>query len=281
MPARLGAPRGTGAGRTRGVGSSRRRPSPVAVRLPRCSTIAPGALSRDSPKSTPGIAAQPDLSLPRRNPGRANSGAKRAPTRQARRVILAFAIGVATVLAAIAAWASCAHCTAATDAPKSRCHCRAEQARRHRRHRFDRPSQRDRRGQRTAHASTAPSPPTLEWFGLAGSRRRASPVSCPHLLAGPALLKRHWSGPAGDQRLASRPSASAARLLRRQLGGPGVAPNTARIVHQGGGQLVFVDAGTGRTHANGQPIQPASTHPFDFARSSWLARLRCPTRIRR
>ncbi|MCB9584442.1 MAG: FHA domain-containing protein [Polyangiaceae bacterium] len=49
-----------------------------------------------------------------------------------------------------------------------------------------------------------------------------------------------------------------------RLGGPGVAPEHARIVHQGGGQLVFVDGGTGQTTANGQPLQPASTVPFDF-----------------
>jgi ABC-type multidrug transport system ATPase subunit/pSer/pThr/pTyr-binding forkhead associated (FHA) protein len=49
-----------------------------------------------------------------------------------------------------------------------------------------------------------------------------------------------------------------------QLGGPGVAPEHARIIHQGGGQLVFVDAGTGQTLVNGQPIPPGSTHPFDF-----------------
>jgi ABC-type multidrug transport system ATPase subunit/pSer/pThr/pTyr-binding forkhead associated (FHA) protein len=48
------------------------------------------------------------------------------------------------------------------------------------------------------------------------------------------------------------------------LGGPGVAAEHARIVHQGGGQLVFVDAGTSQTFANGQPVAPGSTTPFDF-----------------
>ena len=48
------------------------------------------------------------------------------------------------------------------------------------------------------------------------------------------------------------------------LGGPGVAAEHARIVHQGGGQLVFVDAGTSQTFANGQPIAPGSSQPFDF-----------------
>ena len=32
-----------------------------------------------------------------------------------------------------------------------------------------------------------------------------------------------------------------------RLGGPGVAPEHARIVHQGGGALVFVDLGAGPT----------------------------------
>lgn len=48
------------------------------------------------------------------------------------------------------------------------------------------------------------------------------------------------------------------------VGGPGVAPEHARVVHQGGGQLVFVDAGVSQTSLNGQPIAPGSTHPFDF-----------------
>jgi ABC-type multidrug transport system ATPase subunit/pSer/pThr/pTyr-binding forkhead associated (FHA) protein len=48
------------------------------------------------------------------------------------------------------------------------------------------------------------------------------------------------------------------------VGGPGVAPEHARIVHQGGGQLVFVDGGMGQTFVNGQPVPPGSTHPFDF-----------------
>jgi ABC transport system ATP-binding/permease protein len=49
-----------------------------------------------------------------------------------------------------------------------------------------------------------------------------------------------------------------------QLGGPGVAPEHARIVHQGGGQLVFMDGGVGQTFVNGQPIAPGSSLPFDF-----------------
>lgn len=49
-----------------------------------------------------------------------------------------------------------------------------------------------------------------------------------------------------------------------RLGGPGVAPEHARIVNQGGGQLMFVDAGAGQTTVNGQPMQPGSSAPFDF-----------------
>src|SRR6188474_1533333 len=49
-----------------------------------------------------------------------------------------------------------------------------------------------------------------------------------------------------------------------RLGGPGVAPEHARLIHQGGGNLVFVDAGTGPTMANGAQIQPGASVPFDF-----------------
>jgi ABC-type multidrug transport system ATPase subunit len=48
------------------------------------------------------------------------------------------------------------------------------------------------------------------------------------------------------------------------LQGPGVAPEHARIIHQGGGKVVFHDAGAGQTFANGQPIAPGSQVPFDF-----------------
>jgi ABC-type multidrug transport system ATPase subunit/pSer/pThr/pTyr-binding forkhead associated (FHA) protein len=48
------------------------------------------------------------------------------------------------------------------------------------------------------------------------------------------------------------------------LSGPGVAPEHARIVHQGGGQLVFADNGAAPTFAGGQPVQPRSTMPFDL-----------------
>src|SRR5262245_35510757 len=49
-----------------------------------------------------------------------------------------------------------------------------------------------------------------------------------------------------------------------RLGGPGVAPEHARIVHQGGGTLVLVDLGAGPTTANGAAIAPGSTAPFDL-----------------
>lgn len=56
------------------------------------------------------------------------------------------------------------------------------------------------------------------------------------------------SGPAADLRLV----------------GPGVAPEHARIVHEGGGRLVFVDSGAGPTTASGHPMAPGSTAVFDF-----------------
>jgi ABC transport system ATP-binding/permease protein len=49
-----------------------------------------------------------------------------------------------------------------------------------------------------------------------------------------------------------------------RLGGPGVAPEHARIVHQGGGTLLLVDLGAGPTFANGAVVAPGSTLPFDL-----------------
>src|SRR5688572_19866609 len=49
-----------------------------------------------------------------------------------------------------------------------------------------------------------------------------------------------------------------------RLGGPGVMPEHARITHRGGGTLVFIDAGTGPSFANGTQLAPGSTAPFDF-----------------
>ena len=49
-----------------------------------------------------------------------------------------------------------------------------------------------------------------------------------------------------------------------RLGGPGVAPSHATIVHQGGGVLMFIDNRAGQTLVNGQPMAPGSSVPFDF-----------------
>jgi ABC-type multidrug transport system ATPase subunit/pSer/pThr/pTyr-binding forkhead associated (FHA) protein len=51
-----------------------------------------------------------------------------------------------------------------------------------------------------------------------------------------------------------------------RLGGPGVAPEHARIVHQGAGSLVLVDLGAGPTFADGAPVAAGSTVPFDLRR---------------
>jgi ABC-type multidrug transport system ATPase subunit/pSer/pThr/pTyr-binding forkhead associated (FHA) protein len=49
-----------------------------------------------------------------------------------------------------------------------------------------------------------------------------------------------------------------------RLGGNGVQPEHAAIVHEGGGKLVFIDGGSGPTAANGVQIAPGTTMPFDF-----------------
>ena len=43
-----------------------------------------------------------------------------------------------------------------------------------------------------------------------------------------------------------------------RLGGPGVAPEHARIIHQGGGTLLLQDLGAGPTLANGAPVAPVA-----------------------
>jgi ABC-type multidrug transport system ATPase subunit/pSer/pThr/pTyr-binding forkhead associated (FHA) protein len=48
------------------------------------------------------------------------------------------------------------------------------------------------------------------------------------------------------------------------LQGPGVAPEHARIVHQGNGVLVYLDGGVGPSFCNGQPVPPGGQAPFDF-----------------
>jgi len=47
------------------------------------------------------------------------------------------------------------------------------------------------------------------------------------------------------------------------IAGPGVLPEHARIIHQGGGKLVFI-CGAGPTSANGRQLVPGEQVPFDF-----------------
>ena len=61
------------------------------------------------------------------------------------------------------------------------------------------------------------------------------------------------------------------------LSGPGVAPHHARIVHQGGGALVFIDNGQGPSLANGQPIAPNQPVPFDGKTSFTVGQVAVPT----
>lgn len=49
-----------------------------------------------------------------------------------------------------------------------------------------------------------------------------------------------------------------------RVGGVGVAPEHARIVHDGQGHLAFVDLGTGPSLVGGAPVAPQSQQPFDF-----------------
>lgn len=49
-----------------------------------------------------------------------------------------------------------------------------------------------------------------------------------------------------------------------RLSGPGVAPEHARIVHEGNGRLVLTDTGVGSTFANGQPLPRGGSALFDF-----------------
>lgn len=49
-----------------------------------------------------------------------------------------------------------------------------------------------------------------------------------------------------------------------RLGAPGVAPEHARLEHRGGGSIVFVDNGVGPSFANGAPLAPGASAPFDF-----------------
>jgi ABC-type multidrug transport system ATPase subunit/pSer/pThr/pTyr-binding forkhead associated (FHA) protein len=49
-----------------------------------------------------------------------------------------------------------------------------------------------------------------------------------------------------------------------RLGGPGVAPEHARLVRQPDGSLVFVDLGAGPSTAGGSPLAAGAQVPFDF-----------------
>ncbi|HVW25166.1 MAG TPA: FHA domain-containing protein [Polyangiaceae bacterium] len=49
-----------------------------------------------------------------------------------------------------------------------------------------------------------------------------------------------------------------------RLSGPQVAPEHARVVHEGNGRLFFVDGGVGPSQAGGQQLAPGSKVPFDF-----------------
>ena len=59
------------------------------------------------------------------------------------------------------------------------------------------------------------------------------------------------------------------------LQGPGVAPNHARIVKQGGG-LMFVDHGQAPSYANGAPVPPNQPVPFDFRTQFSLGQVPVP-----
>ena len=61
------------------------------------------------------------------------------------------------------------------------------------------------------------------------------------------------------------------------LSGPGVAPLHARIVHQGGGQLLFVDGMAGQSFAGGQMVQSGATVPFDLRASFACGQVQVPT----
>lgn len=61
-----------------------------------------------------------------------------------------------------------------------------------------------------------------------------------------------------------------------RLGGPGVAPEHATIVHQGGGRLVFVDSGQGQTLVDGQPLAPGGSAAFDFRAQFVLGQVPLP-----
>ena len=60
------------------------------------------------------------------------------------------------------------------------------------------------------------------------------------------------------------------------LQGPGVAPEHARLVHQGGGKLLFVNLGAGATSASGRPLGAGEQVPFDFRTQFFLGQMELP-----
>src|SRR5215471_8801283 len=59
------------------------------------------------------------------------------------------------------------------------------------------------------------------------------------------------------------------------LAGDGVQPEHARIVHQGGGKLVFV-CGAGVCSANGRQLSPGEGAPFDLKTQFFVGRMAVP-----
>ena len=59
------------------------------------------------------------------------------------------------------------------------------------------------------------------------------------------------------------------------LQGPGVAPQHARIVKQGG-QLAFLDNGAAPSSANGAPVAPNQPVPFDFRTQFAVGQVQVP-----
>lgn len=59
------------------------------------------------------------------------------------------------------------------------------------------------------------------------------------------------------------------------LAGPGVLPEHARIVHQGGGKLIFI-GGAGPASAGGRQLVPGEQVPFDFRTQFFVAQTPVP-----
>ena len=59
------------------------------------------------------------------------------------------------------------------------------------------------------------------------------------------------------------------------LQGDGVMPEHARIIHLGGGKLIFV-CGPGLAYANGRPLRPGEQAPFDLRTQFTLGAAQIP-----